>query len=348
MSVSQLEPQSFFLSADRPKPSPERFFSTMASYQNTAMLKAAIDLDLFTAIGDGDSTVPDLARQIQGSERGVRMLCDALTVSGFLTKSEERYGLTLDSHVFLDRKSRVFIGDATRFLTSEVVTSGFRDLAAVVRSGRPLAEKPFPGTEHPIWVEFARSMAAIAYVPAQEMAKLLHADQKIRVLDIAAGHGMYGLAIAQTNSQAEVVAQDWPSVLPVASENAKRFGVLDRFSVLPGDALEINLGNGFDVIVVANLLHHWAPETIVRFHRKVHAALGPGGKLVIVEFAPNDDRLSPPIAAQFVLPMLANTIGGDAYTVAEHRRMLQQSGFRDCEAHALLPTPATAIIAPKL
>ena len=348
MNVAQLEPQSSVLSASGPKPSPEKFFSTMAAYQTTAMLRAAIDLDLFTVIGDGDSTVPDLARRIQGSERGLRMLCDALTVSGFLTKSEGRYGLTFDSHVFLDRASRTYIGDATRFLTSEVVTSGFRDLAAVVRSGRPLAEKPFPGSEHPIWVEFARSMAAIAYVPAQVMAKLLQSDKKIRVLDIAAGHGMYGLAIAQANSQAEIVAQDWPSVLPVASENAERFGVLDRFSVLPGDALEIDFGSGFDIIVVANLLHHWAPEAIVRFHRKAHSALGPGGKLVIVEFAPNDDRLSPSLAAQFVLPMLAHTVDGDAYTVSEHRRMLQQSGFRTCEVHMLLPTPATAIIAPKL
>jgi ubiquinone/menaquinone biosynthesis C-methylase UbiE len=348
MSASQLVPQSSILSANGPKPSPEKFFSAMTAYQNTAMLKAAIDLDLFTAIGDGDSTLPDLARRIQGPERGVRMLCDALTVSGFLIKSEERYGLTLDSHVFLDRKSRAYIGDATRFLASDVVTSGFRDLATVVRSGRPLADEPFPGTEHPIWVEFARSMAAIAYVPAQEMAKLVQSNTKIRVLDIAAGHGMYGLAIAQTSSQAEVVAQDWPSVLPVSCENAKRFGVLDRFSVLPGDALEIDFGSGFDVIVVANLLHHWAPEAIVRFHRKAHSALAPGGKLVIVEFAPNDDRLSPPIAAQFVLPMLANTVDGDAYTVAEHRRMLHQSGFRTCEAHVLFPTPATAIIAPKL
>lgn len=348
MSVAQLEPQSPTHSLAGQSPSPEKFFSTITAYQSTAMLKAAIELDLFTAIGDGDSTAPDLARRVHGSERGVRMLCDALAAFGFLTKSESRYGLTLDSHVFLDRKSRAYIGDATRFLTSDVLISGFRDLAEVVRSGRPLADKPFPGTEHPIWIEFASSMSVISYLPAQEVAKLLKSNDKLRVLDVAAGHGMFGIAIAQSNPKAEVVAQDWPSVLPVASENAKRFGVSDRFRILPGDALEIEFGSGFNVIVVGNLLHHWPSDTIVRFLKKAHAALAPGGRLVEVEFAPNDDRASPPMAAQFVLPMLANTIDGDAYTVAEHRSMLQQAGFPACEAHRLLPTPQTAIIATKL
>jgi ubiquinone/menaquinone biosynthesis C-methylase UbiE len=68
----------------------------------------------------------------------------------------------------------------------------------------------------------------------------------MKVLDVAAGHGLFGIAIAQLNPRARIVALDFPSVLAVASENAVRCGVSDRYSLLPGNALQVDLGTGFD------------------------------------------------------------------------------------------------------
>src|SRR5262249_49192456 len=225
------------------RPSPEKFFEAMVAYQRTAALKAALDLDLFTAIAEGQRTASALATRVHGVERAVRMLCDSLVALGFLTKSAGNYGLTSDSAVFLDAHSPAYAGSARHFLASPFVVDAFRDLAAVVRSGRPLLDQTFAEEkEHSAWAEFARNIAPRAYLVAQGTAKLLDQESGIKVLDVAAGHGMFGIAIAQRNPGARIIALDWPAVLLVAEDNAKRFGVSDRYRLLPGDALEADLG----------------------------------------------------------------------------------------------------------
>jgi SAM-dependent methyltransferase len=347
MSTTQVELNNIPVPGIRSGPSPEKFFETMVAYQRTAALKAAIDLDLFTAIGNGQKTVSALAKQLKGSERGVRILCDGLVVIGFLTKDKDGYGLTADSAAFLDRKSHACMGSAASFLASWFVMDGFKDLAVVVRSGQPLGDRALSEGEHPVWPEFARSMAPLAHVVAQETAKLFNADSEMRVLDVAASHGMFGIAAAQRNPRASIVALDWPAVLAIAQENAKLAGILDRYKLLPGDALEVDLGTGFDAIMVPNLLHMWDRATNERFLRKVHDALAPKGRAIIVELAPNDDRISPSVPALFALNMLANTNAGDAYTVSEYRAMLNHAGFLYCEVRPLAPTAHTAFIAAK-
>jgi ubiquinone/menaquinone biosynthesis C-methylase UbiE len=349
MNTNQVVRETVSTRGSSQPPSPEKFFETMVAYQRTAALKAALDLDLFTAIGEGQRTAAAIANRVHGVERAVRMLCDSLVALGFLTKSGSNYGLTSDSAVFLDTHSPAYAGSARYFLASPFVVDAFRDLAAVVRSGRPLWDQTFAEEkEHSAWAEFARNMAPLAHLVAQETAKLLDQESGIKVLDVAAGHGMFGIAIAQRNPRATIIALDWPTVLAVAEENAKRLGVSDRYRLLPGDALETDLGAGFDAVVMPNVMHLWDRATNIRFLKQVHAALGPKGQVVIVEFVPNDDRVSPTVPALFALNMLANTTAGDVYTLSEHQAMLSEAGFPDCQAQQLPPTPHTAIIATKL
>ena len=346
MSNAQLEQKTQEQGAGS-GPSPEKLFETLTAYQHTAALKAAIELDLFTAIGEGRNSVLSLVRRIQGSERGVRILCDFLVVIGFLTKTGDRYGLTADSAVFIDKGSHAYAGSMKNFLACPLMMEGFQDLATVVRTGRPLADHPFSAVEHPIWVEFARSMAPFLYFPARETAKLLDNELEMKVLDIAAGHGMFGIAVAQSNPRARIVALDFPSVLTVAKENADRAGVSDRYSLLPGDALELDFGMGFDAGLVLNLMHSLDRAKNEHLLMKVHNALDPKCRVIVVEFAPNEDRVSPRLPALFALMMLALSPGGDAYPVSEHRAMLDNAGFSECHIHPLPPTPFTAIVAAK-
>jgi len=133
----------------------------------------------------------------------------------------------------------------------------------------------------------------------------------------------------------------------VASENAKRFGVAERYHVLPGDAFKVDYGSGYDVALLTNFLHHFDIPTCTSLLRKVATALKPGGKAVILEFVPNDDRVSPPIAAGFALTMLAGTASGDAYTLRELRGMAENAGFRGGVTAQPLQTPETVVIATK-
>ena len=282
-------------------------------------MKAAIELEIFTAIGSGSQTVPEIAKKTKASERGIQALCDYLVIIGFLTKIAGRYGLTVDSAIFLDKKSQAYIGGATDFMSSTYVQENFKDFTRVVREGRPNGALEMG---HPAWVTFARAMGPLMRLAAEETARLVRVDGSGRVLDVAAGHGLFGIAMASKYPKAAVVGLDSAPVLEVAQENAKRAGVSERYEVLPGDALEVPFGVDFDVVLVPNLLHHWDRENILAFFRKAHAALRSKGRLAIVEFVPNEDRVGPPIAASFVMNMLAMTEGGNAYTASEYREML--------------------------
>jgi ubiquinone/menaquinone biosynthesis C-methylase UbiE len=329
-------------------PSPDLFFDTMFAHQRTAALKAAIELEFFTAIGEGATTVAALAARCAASERGARILCDNLTMMGFLTKTDATYALTPDSEIFLSKRSPAYLGGIAEFLQSPEMTRYFDDLVGTVRRGSVAAGKETVTEENPVWVTFARAMVPMMMPAAHGIAEVLDAASlgPIRVLDIAAGHGMFGIVIAQSNPSAQIVAVDWAPVLAVATENAQAVGVGERHRTLAGDAFKVDYGDGFDLALLTNFLHHFDRPTCVTLLRKVAAALNPGGRAVILEFVPNEDRVSPPMAAGFSLTMLATTPAGDAYTLHEFREMLAEAGFRDVSAHPL-PSPQTIVIATK-
>jgi len=332
------------------QPSPQLFFQTINAHQRTEALKAAIELEVFTAIAEGNTTVAEIAKRCQSSEKGMRVLCDFLTTMEMLTKQGDHYALTLDSSVFLDKRSPAYIGGATEFLCSEKLVEGFKHMADAVRKGGTAIEDE--GTispDNPIWVKFARGMAGMMSMPASLMAKLVdpNADRKLKILDIAAGHGLFGIAFATQNKQAEVTAVDWKAVLEVAKENAQKAGVADRYSTIEGSAFDVEFGSGYDLVLLTNFLHHFDHATNETLLRKVHAALADGGRAVTLEFVPNDDRVTPPEVAGFSLVMLVGTPSGDAYTFRELEQMCANAGFSSSTIHALPPTFQQVVISEK-
>jgi predicted nicotinamide N-methyase len=326
------------------------FFQTINSYQRTEALKAAIELGLFTAIGEGNSAALEIARRCQSSERGMRILCDYLCIMGFLTKESGRYSLTQESAMFLDKHSPAYLGGATEFILSPMLTDGFKDLAAAVKKGgAAISEEGMVAPEHPIWVKFARAMAPMMAMPSQAMATLVDekADRKLKILDIAAGHGLFGIAFAKNNPRAEIVALDWAPVLEVAKANARNAGVSDRYSTIEGSAFDVEYGSGYALVLLTNFLHHFDTATCETLLRKVHLALADGGRALTLEFVPNEDRISPPEAAGFSIMMLAGTPGGDAYTFSELERMFSNVGFARSEIHPLPPSIEQLVISHK-
>jgi hypothetical protein len=308
-------------------------------------LKGAIDLELFTHIADGVVTVPALAARSGASERGVRILCDYLTIHGFLTKQSGTYGLTADSSLFLNKHSRAYMGSMANFLTHPVLRTEFDDVAAVVRKGGTVTQDTAALPGNPIWVEFAHSMTSMARMSARLIAPLVaEPGRPMKVLDIAASHGLYGITVATHNPAAEVVAVDWENVLQVAVENAAAAGVANRYRTIPGSAFAVDFGAGYDLVLITNFFHHFDPPTNVKFLKKVRAAMKPGGTVATAEFVPNDDRVSPPGAASFSLVMLAGTAGGDAYTFSQFDQMFREAGFGESVLRSLDPVPQRLIL----
>jgi 2-polyprenyl-3-methyl-5-hydroxy-6-metoxy-1,4-benzoquinol methylase len=319
-------------------PNPALVFDTLLASQRTAALRAAIELDVFSAIGAGNRDVASIARQCSASERGIRILCDYLTVIGIIQKVDGQYRHSPTSAVFLDPRSPACIASIASFLGNPAMMETTADLAQIVRSGHTTL--PWQGTvdpENPVWVEFAHSMAPMMAPMTAPLGRIAldGLTGPVRVLDIAAGHGLFGIEVAKQNPHAHIVAVDWAAVLEVAKGNAENAGVADRYETRPGSAFEVNFGNGYDVVLLTNFLHHFDHSTCVGLLQKVRASLKPGGRASALEFVPNEDRISPPIPANFALTMLISTPSGDAYTFRELESMYREAGFAHIAAHPL-------------
>src|SRR5579863_8650414 len=328
----------------RPQASPFRLFQAINGFHLTEAIRSAIELDIFTAIGAGHRTPAAIARHCEVAERGARILCDFLVVNEFLAKSGQEYTLTDDSAMFLDRKSPAYMGTCTRFLLNDSLREHFLALSDAVRYGGA-TDRSVIEAESPVWVDFARSMAPMMMMASQELATLIANETRpLRVLDIAAGHGLFGIAVLRANPDAKVTAVDWKNVLEVARENAEKFGVAQRYATLPGSIFDVEIGSGYDLILIPNFLHHFDVPTNEKLLQKLHDALVPGGRVVTLEFVPNEDRISPPMPATFALIMLAETPGGDAYTRSELESMMHSAGFGHHEFHPMPPSPHSVLI----
>ncbi|HEY6347920.1 MAG TPA: class I SAM-dependent methyltransferase [Candidatus Angelobacter sp.] len=332
------------------QPSPMLFFETLRSFHNAFVLKAAVELDLCSAIAKTGGTVAEIAKTCAASERGTRILCDYLTMLGFLTKHDQHYALTPDSATFLDSRSPAYLGKAVQFLMHPDQFENFQKLTDTIRAGKPEGSNHL-APEDPIWIEFARGMAPLMFPAAQAIAqqlqKTLNGVAAPKVLDVAAGHGIFGITIAQQNPKAQIYALDWANVLQVARENANRAGVADRHHLIAGNAFDADIGKGYDAVLVTNFLHHFDPATNESLLKRFFAAMNPGAQLVVLEFVPNEDRVSPPPAAMFSMTMLANTDHGDAYTFAELAQMCGNAGFKDAKFIELEAGPNSLVTALK-
>ena len=329
---------------------PDLFFETIKAYQKTAALKTALELDLFTAIAKGQTTPSQLAQSCQADARGLRILCDYLTVKGFLIKSGEAYQLTPSTHTFLNQNSPKYIGSAIAFLLSAPMQAAFQNLtSAVQKGGTALPQEGTLSPNHPAWTAYAKGMAPVMQLPAQLLAKHLdpHANKPLAILDIAAGHGLFGLAFAHQNPHATITAIDWPNVLTIAQNHAKERGLSDRFTTISGNAFDTNFHGPHDIAILANILHHFDHNTCITILKKVNNSLAPNGRVAILEFIPNTDRITPPEDAAFALVMLATTPKGDVYTFEELTTMCQEANFSHTTFHALGQGEQQVVIAHK-
>jgi SAM-dependent methyltransferase len=281
------------------------------AYERTFALRTAIELDLFTRIGAGTNTIPALAKATRASERGLCVLCDNLTVHQHLVKERNRYRLSLNSRVYLSKDSPAYFGSAIQFLASDTYIRAFSDLLRSVKRGRGRSQKTN-------WPDFAQCMSPLAPAIAEFMAEAMKLDSAgpIQILDVAAGHGLYGLALAARNPEAEIYALDAPQA-----------GVSKRFHRIPGDAFKVDFEGPYDLVIAGNIAHHLDPDANVELFRKCRAALKPKGKLVVLDFVVNDDRVSPPAEAGFAIHLFA-TGSCDVYTFREYQGMLRAAGLR--------------------
>ena len=311
-------------------PFPQQVIDTLLSYQKAAALASALELRLFSAIHEGACRIPEIARACDIHPRGAQSLADFMVAEGFLTKNDATYALSAEAARFLVQDSPSYMGSVHAFLHGDTLQDAFRNLTTALRLGRTaLQDAGTMNPEHPAWLDFARGMVPVIRSQSQQLcARVAQRGINPRsVLDIACGHGLYGIAAAQRWPTAQLTLQDWEPILEVARENAAVAGVGERLQMLAGDAHQMDLGGPHDLVLVANFLHHFSLEACVLFLRRLRQAMAPGGMVVTLESLIHEDRVTPADPARFSLVMLATTEAGDAFTGSVMEQLYRDSGF---------------------
>ena len=291
-------------------------------------LAAAVDLDIFTLITQGNKTAADITKALGAPKRGVERLLDSLVAIGYLTKRGAQFGLTPVADTFLVRTKPSFIGpmaDETR-----ITLPGWMQLPDVVRGGKSVsAVDTAEGREF-----FPRLVKAIfpitynaarGFVQSFPQAKLKKIE---RVLDVAAGSGAWSLPFAQAIPNARVTALDYPEVTVVTREYAQQFRVGHKYDYLEGDLRQLDFGQKqYDVVILGHVIHSEGEKWGKVLISKSYKALKPGGSLVIAEMIPNDTRTGPLFPVLFGLNMILHTEEGDVFTMAQYKQWLKQAGF---------------------
>jgi len=326
------------------------------AHWKTRALEAAVSVDLFSSVQalGAAATSDKVAEKLSLPARSTRILLDFLTAIGFFHKANGVYSCTPSSATFLVKSSPAYMGGMVGFMLNPALEDSFKNLTAIVKAGHTLmdngegtmAKKENKG--HEVWVLFAKNMAPMAKMAGPVIASMPpvmpDANAPLNILDIAAGHGYYGISFLKANKQARVTFQDWAPVVEVALENAKVEGVADRCDAAPGSAFDIALKDShYDLVLLTNFMHHFDTETNVKLCKRLHTALKPSGRLVTVEFVVNEDRVSPPPAAMFALAMLASTVNGEAYPFSQLSKILSDAGFPKTE-RVDLPFPGQAVL----
>jgi len=300
---------------------PNWILEEISAFERSLALRTAIEMGIFTHIGRGLNTARALAEVVEASERGVSSLCDYLTVQEHLQKRGRRYVLTLNSRIYLSEDSPAYFGSAARFMASDEYVRALCELRSTVRRGRARS----PGEN---WVSYAQCMAPLAADVADFVGQSFgRGDRPIQILDVAAGHGLYGIAVGMRNSQSHVYACDSTPVLRIARRNARKAGLTSRYHLLPGDLRRTNLAGPYDLIIAANVAHHLTEQENVQLFRKCYTALKQSGQVVLIDFVVHPDRVEPKLDAAFAFHLFA-TGSQEVYTFKQYRKILKTAGFQ--------------------
>jgi len=328
---------------------PQHLMQTVWSFVQPLALDAAIQNHVFDVLDVGPKTLEEVSHATGAPVRGLAAVMNLLVGIQFLAKTTDgRYSLTPESSAFLVSTKPGYHGGFVHQIVSGLI-SDFLPLAEIVRTGKPAESTVDSPHAAEFFEELVGNILPIAYPGARVVADVLgvsRAVQPVSVLDIGAGSGVWGIALAQTSPQVRVTAVDLPGVLPVTRKIAQQFGVAGQFTCAGKDIFQDDLGSGYAVATLGHILHMASPDRNRFLLKNIFGALVPGGTLVIGEFIVNEDRTGPVEPLAFAVNMLVHTEQGNAYTLGEIRSWLQEAGFVNIRTLAA-PAPSPLILADK-
>jgi ubiquinone/menaquinone biosynthesis C-methylase UbiE len=330
------------------KLTPERLMQFGSAYAPPLIIGAAVSNKVFDTLVTGPKTVEEVGKTTGSSVRGLRAIMNALVGLELLKKSGDKYSLAPESEAFLVSNKPGTLAGFFPMSMKRVIPLWLK-LAETVRTGQPseARNEEHPGTE--FFTELVENIIPMSYASAQALAEHLQvaeSKQPTRVLDIAAGSGIWGIALAQKSPQIQVTSVDWAGIIPTTKRITQKFGVADRFKYIEGDIGEVDFGSGYDIATLGHILHSEGEERSRHLLKKTFGALKPGGTIAIADWLVNDERTEPLPSLIFSVTMLVNTEKGDTFSFNEIKSWLEEAGFKDARTLEA-PGPSPLVLATK-
>jgi ubiquinone/menaquinone biosynthesis C-methylase UbiE len=328
---------------------PERLMELSFAYAPPLIISAGVSNKVFDSLEDRAKTPQQVAEETAASARALRILMNALVGLNLLKKDRQgNYSLTDESAAFLLSKKPGTHAGFFGTIAPQLI-SRWLGLSDIVREGRPAValNQETEGTE--FFSQLVENIIPLSYPPAQKLGdhlKLAKAKNEIRVLDLAAGSGIWGIALAQKSPLVRVTAVDWAGMISTTKRITQKFAVGERFNYVEGDILEANFGSGYDIATLGHILHSEGEDRSRRLLAKTFRALKSGGTIAIAEWLVNDDRTKPLPSLMFAVQMLVNTEKGDTFSFNEIKNWLEKAGFKKVRK-VQAPGPSPLVLATK-
>jgi len=328
---------------------PERLMQFGFAYAPPLIIGAAVSNKVFDSLASGAKNVEQISKETGASQRGLRAIMNALVGLDLLKKDrDEKYSLTPESEAFLLSNKPGTLAGFFAMVSTHLLPDWLHLNEAVKTGAPPIAlNQEAAGPEFfSVLVENIIPMSYPAAVTLGQSLCLAGKREPVRVLDIAAGSGIWGIALAQQSPLVRVTAQDWPAMIPTTKRITQKFGVADRFSYVEGDVLEADFGSDYDTATLGHILHTEGEERSRKLLKKTFKALKSGGTIAIGEWLVNDQRTEPLPSLIFAVNMFIHSERGDTFSFNEIKSWLKEAGFKNVRTLEA-PGPSPLVLATK-
>lgn len=332
---------------------PGHIVQTATAFWGSKVLLTAVELELFTVLGDKQLSAPQLGEALHLHPRGTYDFFDALVALKFLDRDgdgpEGRYRNTPETAAFLDKRRPTYIGGLAEMLNSRLF--GFwNHLGTALRTGMPQSEARCGGNSifeamyaDPVALnQFLSAMSGIQTANFEMLAEQFDFKRYRTVSDVGGALALLSRIVAARHQHLSFTTFDLPPVVPLAEKSIQAAGMQGRIKAVGGDFFKEDLPKA-DVVTMGNILHDWNLEKKKTLIAKAYAALPPGGAFIAIENIIDDARRENAFGLLISLNMLIEF--GDAfdYTGAEFRKWCIEAGFTRFEFIPLAGSTSAAV-----
>lgn len=314
----------------------QRMQQISRGYWESSILFAGVKVGIFNVLSGRLKNVREISKELKTDERATEILLNALAALGFVIKRGNHYQNHPVAEKYLVEEKRDYRGNS--LLHSLDMWKAWGELSEIISTGSPSTDMMVHLENNKERVQhFICAMYEFAQEPAKKISQLVRPKRVKKFLDVGGGPGTYCFALLKKNPKILATIVDLPLPLQIAKRLIRERGLTKSIKLIEGDFLEVDFGDGYDHILMSQILHSNSPENCEFLIKKGYQALREGGRLLIHDFILNEDKVSPPSAAIFAVNMLINTQRGRTYTEGEITVWMEGANFKNIKCYDITP-----------